>query len=290
MNYRHAFHAGNFADLAKHAVLAALLRELTARPAALTVIDTHAGAGLYDLAAEASRRTGEGEAGVARLMADPAAPAAFDDLRAAVRRVNDPGKGRWYPGSPVLIAAALRPRDRGVFCELRDDDTAALKRVLPRELGALVHRGDGWAEAVRAAPAAPAALLVLVDPPFERGDDYVQAARLTARLLKVNRGAVIAIWAPLKDLATFDAFLGDVEDAARAAPILAAEVRLRPLTDPMRLNGCAMIVINPPPALEDPARAVVAWIARTLGEEGALGRVTLLPGGEGGAHAKGVGG
>jgi 23S rRNA (adenine2030-N6)-methyltransferase len=286
MNYRHAFHAGNFADLAKHAILTALLRDLTAKPQGLTVIDTHAGAGLYDLAAEASRRTGEGEAGVARLMADSAAPPAFDDLKAAVRRVNAPdrrgeGQGRYYPGSPVLIAAALRPRDRSIFCELRDDDSLALKRVLPRELGALVHRGDGWAEAARSAPAAPAALLVLIDPPFERGDDYAQAVRLTVRLLRINRGAVIAIWAPIKDLATFDAFLGELEDAAHgapllAAPILAAEVRLRPLTDPMRLNGCAMIVVNAPPALDAHARTVVEWIANTLGEAGAQGRVTRL--------------
>ena len=290
MNYRHAFHAGNFADLAKHAILTGLLRDLAARPAPLTVIDTHAGAGLYDLAAEASRRTGEGEAGVVRLMADAAAPAAFDDLKAAVRRVNAPGEGRYYPGSPVLIAAALRSRDHFIACELHPDDATALKRVLPRELGALVHRGDGWTQAVKAAPAAPASLLALIDPPFERGDDYAEAVRLTGRLLQVNRGAVIAIWTPLKDLATFDTFLGNLEDAARGAPVLVAEVRLRPLTDPMRLNGCAMIVVGAPPTLDAHARTVVDWIAQHLGEAGAEGRVTLLPEGEGGAHAKGVGG
>ncbi len=116
--------------------------------------------------------------------------------------------------------------------------------MLPRQLGALVHKGDGWVHAERAAPAAPAALLVLVDPPFERGDDCELAARLTARVLAVNRGAVIAVWVPIKDLATFDAFLGEMEDAATGAPILAAEVRLRPLDDPMRLNGCALVVVN----------------------------------------------
>jgi 23S rRNA (adenine2030-N6)-methyltransferase len=274
MNYRHAFHAGNFADLAKHAILTRLLRDLTTRPVPLTVIDTHAGAGLYDLADQQSRRTGEGEAGVGRLMADSAAPEAFDDLKAAVRRVNGRGEGRYYPGSPVLIAAALRPRDRYVACELRMEDASALKQVLPRQLGAVVHKGDGWAHAARVAPAAQAGLLALIDPPFERGDDYEQAVRLTRRLLSANRDAVIAIWTPIKDLATFDAFLGDLEDALRSAQILAAEVRLRPLDDPLRLNGCALVVANPPPGLEDHARAVVSWIAGTLGEPGALGRVT----------------
>jgi 23S rRNA (adenine2030-N6)-methyltransferase len=276
MNYRHAFHAGNFADLAKHAILTGLLRELTAGAAPLTVLDTHAGAGLYDLADAASRRTGEGDAGVARLMADAGSPPAFDDLKAAVRRVNGPGERRYYPGSPVLIAAALRARDRYIACELRPDEAAALKRALPRQLGAVIHTGDGWTHAANVAPTAPARLLALIDPPFERGDDYVQAVGLTQRLLSANRGAVIAIWTPLKDLATFDAFLGGLEDASASAPILVAEVRLRPLDDPMRLNGCALVVLNPPPGLEDHALVVADWIARTLGEQGALGRVSRL--------------
>jgi 23S rRNA (adenine2030-N6)-methyltransferase len=152
-----------------------------------------------------------------------------------------------------------------------------LKQVLPRQLGAVVHRGDGWDHAAKIAPAAPAALLVLIDPPFERGDDYDQAARLTGHVLAANPGAVLAVWTPIKDLATFDAFLGDLEDASlTSVEILAAEVRLRPLDDPMRLNGCAVVVVNPPPGLSDHARAVTDWIARTLGDEGALGRVTRL--------------
>ena len=276
MNYRHAFHAGNFADLIKHAVLTHLLRDLVAGPAPLTVIDTHAGAGLYDLAGDPSRRTGEGEAGIARLMANGSAPASFGLLRAAVRRCNAAGGHRYYPGSPVIVAGALRPRDRYIACELRPDDASALKQVLPRELGAVVHRGDGWAHAAKVAPAAPARLLVLIDPPFERGDDYAQAAALTATLLRVNRAAVIALWLPIKDLATYDAFLGEIEDAAAPRPILAAEVRLRPLTDPLRLNGCAMLVVNPPTGLEGEARAAADWIAANLGEAGAVGRVSRL--------------
>ena len=276
MNYRHAFHAGNFADLIKHAILTRLLRDLTVGAAPLTVIDTHAGAGLYDLRGDLSRRTREGEAGIGRLMAAKDAPVAFDDLKAAVRRVNAPGEGRYYPGSPVLIAGALRTRDRYIACELHPDDHAALKQVLPRELGAVVHNGDGWVHASRVAPPSPAALLVLVDPPFERGDDYVQALDLLTAILGVNRGASLAIWLPIKDLATYDAFLGDIEDAAAGHAVLAAEIRLRLLTDPMRLNGCAVIVVNPPDGLETQARAAAEWIAIGIGEEGALGRVTRV--------------
>ncbi len=279
MNYRHAFHAGNFADLLKHAILTRLLRDLTVGAAPLTVIDTHAGAGLYDLRGDLSRRTGEAEAGIGRLMADADAPSVFDDLKAAVGRVNAPKEGRYYPGSPVLIANALRPRDRYIACELRPDDHAALKQVLPRELGAVVHKGDGWVHAPTVAPPSPAALLVLVDPPFEQGDDYVRALDLLTAILAVNGRATLAIWLPIKDLATYDGFLGDVEDAAAGHAVLAVEIRLRPLTDPMRLNGCAVIVVNPPPGLEIPARAAAEWIATKIGEDGALGRVTMVGGG-----------
>jgi 23S rRNA (adenine2030-N6)-methyltransferase len=278
MNYRHAFHAGNFADLVKHAILTRLLRDLAAGPAPLTVIDTHAGAGLYDLQADSSRRTGEAGAGIARLLAAPDAPAAFADLIAAVGRVNARGEGRYYPGSPAIVASQLRPRDRYIACEVRPDDHAALKQVLPRELGALAHLGDGWVHAARVAPATPAALLVLIDPPFERGDDYAQALDLLRQIRRLNRGATVAVWVPIKDLATFDAFLGDVEDAAVGAAVLAAEVRLRPLSDPMRLNGCAMVVVNPTTGLEAFAAPVVEWLASHLGEDGALGRVTRLTG------------
>jgi 23S rRNA (adenine2030-N6)-methyltransferase len=276
MNYRHAFHAGNFADLVKHAVLTRLLRDLTTPADPLTVIDTHAGAGLYDLSARESRLTSEGDAGVGRLMADKGAPGAFDALKAAVRRVNAPGQVRCYPGSPVLIAAALRPRDRYIACEVRADDHAALQRALLPDRRAVIHLGDGWAHAAMAAPAAPATLLLLVDPPFEGGDDYVQAVRLAKRVLGVNPAAVIAIWTPIKDLATFDSFLGDLEDVAGKQRILVAQARLQTLDDPMRLNGCAMVVVNPPIGLEDGAREIVDWAADVLGQAGAAGRVAVL--------------
>jgi 23S rRNA (adenine2030-N6)-methyltransferase len=278
MNYRHVFHAGNFADLVKHSILTRLLRDLTAAAAPLTVIDTHAGAGLYDLSGDAARRTGEAAAGVGRLMAEPATPPVFGDLMAAVRRANAPGQGRWYPGSPVLIGAALRPRDRLIACEARADDHAALVQVLPRDRGAVAHPGDGWRHAATAAPRAPAPLLVLIDPPFERGDDLAKAADLIRRLLAINPGAVIALWLPLKDLASFDAALDEIDDASGGRGLLVAQARLRPLADPMRLNGCGMIIVNPTPGLEDHARGVVAWVASRLGEAGSLGLVERLGG------------
>jgi 23S rRNA (adenine2030-N6)-methyltransferase len=278
MNYRHAFHAGNFADLLKHAVLTSLLRRLTSGPGPLTVIDTHAGAGIYDLAGDSARRTGESEAGIVRLMGASDVPAAFADLRSAVGRANRGGAVRYYPGSPVLIGEAVRARDHLIACEIRPDDHAALKGVLPRNLGAEILKADGWAIGRARTPLPPATVMVLIDPPFERGDDAPKLAATARAILRRNPRAVVAVWAPIKDLASFDTLLTSLEDAAAGSEILAVEVRLRPLADPMALNGCAMVVINPPTDLAEPALAAAQWIAREIGDDGGLGRVTRLGG------------
>ncbi len=272
MNYRHLFHAGNFADLLKHAMLLDLLREMTGGNLALTVIDTHAGAGLYDLASDAARRTGEAVAGVGRLISTPGAPMVFGALKAAVARANRVDQIRYYPGSPVLILQGLRPRDRYIACELRPDDYAALRAVMPRQAGVLVLNEDGWAAGIQRATPWPEPLLVLIDPPFERPDDGVKAVDLIETMLHRNRGAVVALWAPIKDLTTFDALVSDIQDAAPAAPILITELRLRRLGDPMRMNGCAMIVVNSPSSLQAHAHEAAEWIANQMGEAGGLGR------------------
>jgi 23S rRNA (adenine2030-N6)-methyltransferase len=272
MNYRHAFHAGNFADLVKHATLTVLLDALTREAAALTVIDTHAGAGAYDLTGEMAKRSGE--AAVETLLADAAAPEAFDVLIAAVARANPGGGARVYPGSPALTAAALREQDRLIACELRADDHAALAELLsPLGPQAQALKADGFEVAASRTPAAGKAL-VLIDPPFERGDDYARIAQTCAKVLARNAGAVIAIWTPLKDLDTFDRFLTGLEPLA--APVLIGEARLRPLSDPLRLNGCAMVVVGPPPGLEEALQAICGWTAQELGEDRNEARVWRL--------------
>jgi 23S rRNA (adenine2030-N6)-methyltransferase len=274
MNYRHVYHAGNFADVAKHAILLELLAHLQATPEPLTVMDTHAGAGVYDLAGPEARRTGEAQAGIARLMAAPDAPKAFRRLKAAVAGLNAEGPITLYPGSPRLIAERLRIGDRLIACEARSDDHAALTDVMRGFLSAQAIMTDGWAYAARQAPRDPARLLLLIDPPYEASDDAMQAANLCRRILATNRLAVIAIWAPIKDLMAFDALAGRIEDAAGDQPILVSETRLRPLSDPMRLNGAAVLIINPPAGFGAPAKEIVDWVAASAGE-GGQGRVTL---------------
>lgn len=272
MNYRHAFHAGNFADLVKHAALLELLARLRAAAPALTVIDTHAGSGLYALEGEAAKKSGEAEAGIGRLMREAAAPAVFAPLIEAVRRANPRGQLKYYPGSPWLIAEGLRPADRLLAFELNADEHRRLADLLRGRRGAEVRLGDGYKLA--AANARPGALLVLIDPPFEKSDDYVRAVEAAAAVRRKNPQAVVAIWLPLKDLETFDAFLRDLEEAA-PGPALIAEARLRPLDNPLKMNGCALAIVGAPEGLDAPLAAACRWVGETLGEGGA-GRVWRL--------------
>ena len=266
MNYRHAFHAGNFADLVKHAALTQLLARLMAQPGPLSVIDTHAGRGLYDLTGPEAKKSGEAQAGIVRLMPAADAPAEFAALTAAVTALNGGGAVRRYPGSPWLIAQALRVGDSYLACELRPDEHAALRDLMKPKRGVRALCADGYAAAV-AQTTASGWVLVLIDPPFEQADDYRRIVETLASVRRLNREAVALVWLPLKDLETFDAFLRDLEDEVRA-PLLVAETRMRPLTDPLKMNGCALVVLGAPDEMAAPLRAICDWTARTLGEGG----------------------
>lgn len=269
MNYRHSFHAGNFADLVKHALVLWLLKTRQAA-GPVTVLDTHAGAGLYDLTGDATRSR-EAEAGIQRLMAAAARPALIEALAAEVAALNPNGRVRFYPGSPVLIARALKTADRYVGFELREEVAGLLRDSLKAFPGARGEIGDGY-DLVRAEAKQARGSLVLIDPPFERPDDYLRAAETAGGIVRADPEATVAIWTPLKDMETFDGFLRRLA-AATAAPTLVAEARLRPLTDPMKMNGCAMVVVNPPKGADAAATEICRWVAGTLGDAGARAEV-----------------
>ncbi|MCC7267387.1 MAG: 23S rRNA (adenine(2030)-N(6))-methyltransferase RlmJ [Caulobacteraceae bacterium] len=266
MNYRHAFHAGNFADIVKHAALTHLLADLVRRPGPASIVDTHAGAGLYDLQGAEAQKAREAEKGVLKLMGDPDLPPALAPLAQAVRAANDGGATRLYPGSPWLISRALRSGDRYTAWELRPDICADLRRVLGKQGRAV--EGDGFAGAPREL-AAKGPALALIDAPFEQGEDYPRTARAMQAILRRNPAATVMAWLPLKDLDTFDRFLGDLEDT----PVLVAEARLRPLTDPMKMNGCALAIAGASDGLETQLEAICAWVLEAAGEAGARSRI-----------------
>jgi 23S rRNA (adenine2030-N6)-methyltransferase len=275
LNYRHAFHAGNFADLVKHGALTLIADRLLALPEPLLVVDSHAGAGLYDLGGDLAQKSGEARAGVLKLMADDGAPEAFRPLKSAVLNANRDGVIRLYPGSPVLIADRLRRDDEYIGAELRPDDVAILGKALARSHGyARGAQNDGFG-VVKLRAADARRLLVLIDPPFEQPDDYDRTIEALGAVLKRSRPATVVIWLPLKDLETFDSFLRRLE-ALHPPSALVVEARLQPLSDPMKMNGCALVILNPPPRIEAPLKAIAEWVVEAAGGPGGVAKVWSL--------------
>lgn len=280
MNYRHAFHAGNFADCMKHALLVWLVGALQRKPAPIFVLDTHAGTGRYDLTAEDASRTGEAEGGILRLLADP--PSALGDFLGLVRRIQDGGGSRvrsenLYPGSPLLIRALLRPDDRLACCELHDQDYPALHRLFARDPQTVTHHRDAWESLGALLPPKQKRGLVLIDPPFEAPDEFDRLARGLATGHARFPTGVFAAWYPIKRLAAVRGF----HHAMRATgirDIVTAELLLREPLDPSRLNGCGLLVINPPFRFESEALPLLQALRDRLcgAEPGAAATITRL--------------
>ncbi|MFC7475347.1 23S rRNA (adenine(2030)-N(6))-methyltransferase RlmJ [Dankookia sp. GCM10030260] len=262
MNYRHAFHAGNFADCMKHALLVWLLRALAAKEKPFRVLDTHAGIGRYDLGtASEAERTGEWRRGIGRLLGVEDGPLA--DYVALVRAAGAP---EYYPGSPALVASLLRPQDHLLACELHPDDHATLRAAFRRDAQVSVHHRDGW-EALKALTPFPEKRgLVLVDPPFEQEGEFERLAQGIALVSHRFRGAIQACWYPLKHRAPVRAFHTALQDAG-LRDLVAAEIWLREPTDPQRLNGCGLLVANPPWKFEAEGGAILAALLDKLGDD-----------------------
>lgn len=278
MNYRHAFHAGNFADVAKHALLVALVGRLQAKPSPICLLDAFAGAGRYDLSAEPARRTGEFRDGIARLFGADPAPAGLERYLDLVRAENPAGALTRYPGSPALAARLLRDGDRLLAVEKHPEDAAALKRAFADEPRVEVHRRDGYEAMAALVPPAERRGLVLVDPAFEVVDEF---ERMTAALVRAHRRwptGVYALWYPIKHRPPVDAFLGDLA-LTGLRRILATELTVRPPTSPERLNGAGLVVVNPPYGFDEAARRLLEALAPMLAREaGARARVETLVG------------
>ena len=269
MNYRHAFHAGNFGDVFKHALLVPLIEHLNRKPAPFFVLDTHAGPGRTDLTASEPNRTGEARSGILRLLEQPPTP-----LEPYVTLVNHLGL---YPGSPAIIRSLLRPQDRLVCCELHPDDHAHLRRLFADDPQTGIHRRDGYEALTALLPPNERRGLVLIDPPFERLDEF---SVLSAGLITANRRfrqGILAAWYPIKHLAPARDFHGAIE-ASPVRDVITAELCLREPVDPTRLNGAGLLIVNAPYRFEDTAKPILAALLDRLGagEVGAYARLTRL--------------
>jgi len=280
MNYRHAYHAGNFADVMKHAMLARIVTYLKQKPKAFRVIDTHAGIGVYDLSSAEAQKTGEWRGGIGKLLAAKLAADAAALLAPyldAVRAGNPDGTMRLYPGSPAIVRHLLRPQDRLTAIELHPADAEALKAGFAGDIQTRVIALDGWLALGAHVPPKEKRGLVFVDPPFEAEGEFGRLAEGLARAWRRWPGGVYALWYPIKDRKAADAFRRTLA-AAGIPKILDLALEVRPAAAEPSFDGCGLAVVNPPYPLEAEARTVLPALAAILGEAGATWDVTWLAG------------
>ena len=281
MQYRHSFHAGNFADLHKHIALLQLVAALQKKAKGFLYLDTHAGEGLYDLTSQDARQSAEGDSGIRRLeqqlARDPGTHPAISRYMDAVRRIRGAHADHVYPGSPLLVAAELRSADQAICVESEPQVARALQRNLERSAALLsitprVINGDGFHEIRSHLPPPTRRGLILVDPPYESAEEEHQiAAALAAGLARFETG-VFAVWYPIKKQYDSDLWLARVTRGI-ARPTLAAELCVATPDHAAGLNGSGMLVVNPPWQFDSDA---LQWQARlTLARHGcsASGRI-----------------
>jgi 23S rRNA (adenine2030-N6)-methyltransferase len=256
MNYRHAYHAGNFADCFKHALLIALLDSFARKPNPYFVLDTHAGAGWYNLDNEASRRTAEAETGIRRLLRSPSP--------ALARYLGFVTQLGLHPGSPALIRAVLREVDRLACCELHPEDAATLRRRFRHDPQVEVHERSGWEALGALLPPKEKRGLVFIDPPFEDRNEFSTLSEGLRRGYGRFGHGIFVAWYPVKPMAAVRGFHRGLASSG-IRDIVAVELHLRDTTIPGRLNGCGLMVINPPHEFESQARVIVNAVLEGLG-------------------------
>lgn len=271
LSYRHHFHAGNFADVFKHAVLTLLLKALHAKDKPFCYFETHAGAGAYDLRGNEAQKNREFEDGIARVWQRSDVPAALADYVAGVRRINRERKElRFYPGSPRVARALLRPADRMVLCELHSSEVPLLRHEFSGDDQVTILPQDGYDALGKQLPPRERRGLVLIDPAYERKDepDRVIAAVKLAHARWAT--GIFAVWYPLQDRASQARWQQRFRGTA-IPKLLCAEICVQSLDVASRMNGTGMVIVNPPWKLKEQLDDVLPWLTTALTPDGGGG-------------------
>jgi 23S rRNA (adenine2030-N6)-methyltransferase len=281
MNYRHAYHAGNFADVLKHAVLALVIEHLKLKPAPFRVIDTHAGVGIYDLASAEAQKTGEWKEGIGRLWGE-VLPAPQADILApylaAVAKENPSGKLERYPGSPMLARRLLRRGDTLVANELHPDDQAYLKDLFARDPQVKVLALDGFTALRALLPPKERRGVVLIDPPFEEPGEFKRLVQGLADAARRFATGTVLAWYPIKDVGAVERLRRDALGLG-LAKLYSAELYVRAAKDAGELAGAGLLMLNPPFTLPETLETLVPFLSQRLAQgQGACGRLQWLAG------------
>jgi 23S rRNA (adenine2030-N6)-methyltransferase len=279
MNYRHAFHAGNFADVMKHAILARILVYLTLKDAPIRFIDTHAGAGRYDLRSAEAKRSPEWRDGIARVLkASPPAPIAalLEPYLRTIGPHDANGVPASYPGSPAIAQALLRPQDRIALCEAHPEEKEKLVVALGRDARLSIVGTDGYVALNAYCPPKERRGLVLIDPSFEKPDELKHVEEALAGAIRKWPSGIYVVWRPIREAKNDARFLNAI--AALGAPnILRLELDVGPGEagahgqEPLARAG--LLVVNPPHTLLAEARVLLPWLAALLARSGQGGHV-----------------
>lgn len=268
MNYRHSYHAGSFTDVVKHIILTALITSYSRKDTPFCYIDTHAGIGYYDLFSEFAMKTKEYTKGIEKIIAQDKPPALVQRYLDCVHKINNKLTGakfaslRYYPGSPYIARYLVRPHDRIIACELQPQEYQALRNAFAGDKQVAVHHTDGFLALKAFLPPPENRGLVLIDPPYEDPDEFTRIAHALPIALKRFVSGTYTIWYPIKEKAPVERFYRTLKETI-ACPIFAIELTTYPDL-PQHLNGCGVVVINPPWQFDDSINEILPWVWNAL--------------------------
>jgi 23S rRNA (adenine2030-N6)-methyltransferase len=263
MNYRHAYHAGNFADAFKHLILIALVQSFLRKDSGFCYLETHAGSGCYDLNAPNAQKSKEYESGVVKILAAHDQPKLVQDYAACIKELNHKPDMHYYPGSPFFARHFMRPQDRMVLSELHPEDYEELKSLFKFDRQVAVHMQDGYLSLKALLPPKERRGLVLIDPPYENPMEFSMIANKLDLALSRWETGTYAVWYPIKTHQHLTRFYRDLKNKIKH-PMLTVELMIHHDDVGTQLNGCGMVIINPPWQLDQQLEALLPWLWNAL--------------------------
>lgn len=263
MNYRHHYHAGNFADVFKHIILVSLIQSLLRKDKPFCYLETHAGMGCYDLFSEAAQKSLEFETGIKKILRASNPPPFIQDYLSCVRHLNKTNELRYYPGSPYFAKYFMRPDDQIILSEWHVDDAKTLKKFFARDKQIAVHYQDGYQSLKAFLPPKERRGLILIDPPYEKNDELMSLPTFLAQTLKRFETGVYALWYPIKTQQQNKLFHLELKNKIQR-PFLTAELCIYSQDVSHSLNGSGMLIINPPWQIDQSLKNTLPWLWKAL--------------------------